>query len=173
MRLLLSVLPLTWACSMKHASTEHHSLMGAQIQILNVSKALVVDTADPQMIQARVYARPTEIERLSVEWWSLEEGLLSVQQPDALGQIQLSTMQLSAGIHTVYANLKEGEQLLQQEKILVVINRPGELQDDISKDNDVALQIQDAPIPHPLLVSNRLMGCDAHSSPQNIWFCTY
>ena len=171
MRSLLSILPLFCACSMKNMQTQNPSLMGAQIEILNAHKAIVSDVTNPEIIQARIYAPASEIERLSVEWWSLEDGLLSVQQPDSLGKIQFSTIQLSAGMHSVYANLKDGEHIIQQEKLLVVMNHPEDLQADIIESNDVALQAAGADVPHPLLVSNRLLGCDGYTNPENIWFC--
>ena len=172
MRTLLAILPVISACSMKSMNRQSPSLMGAQMEIMNANKAIVSQITSPELIHARIYAPVNEIERLSVEWWSADDGLLSVQQPDSLGRIQFNTMQLSAGMHSLYANLKEGDHIIQQKKVLVVINSPNDLQADIVFDNDLAAQVDQVETPHPLLVSNRLLGCDGNTNPQNIWFCT-
>ena len=172
MRTLLTLLPLFCACSMKTMNTENPSLMGAQLEILNANKAIVSEVTSPELIQARIYAPVNEIERLTVEWWSVDDGLLSVQQPDSLGRIQFNTIQLTAGMHSIYANLKEGDHIIQQEKLLVVMNRPEDLHADITFSNDLAAQYEQAEAPHPLLVSNRLLGCDGYTNPQDLWFCT-
>ena len=171
MRTLLAILPLFCACSMKTLNTDSPSLMGAQLEILNVNKAIVSEVTAPELIQARIYAPVDEIERLTVEWWSVEDGLLSVQQPDSLGRIQFNTIQLSAGMHSIFANLKEGDHIIQQERLLVVMNRPDDIHADITYFNDLSAQYAQAASPHPLLVSNRLMGCDGYTNPQDIWFC--
>ena len=90
---------------MKTMNTENPKSNGCSNEILNANKAIVSEVTSPELIQARIYAPVNKIERLTVEWWSVDDGLLSVQQPDSLGRIQFNTIQTLPG----YQHLRQSQ----------------------------------------------------------------
>lgn len=163
MPILLFSFALLFGCSVKQ-NYSPPSLMSAQLQVLNIDSVMVSELGDPTWIKAAVHAPKGEFERVLVEWWSLEDGMLAVHQPDSNGLVQINTSMLSQGLHTLYVTLREDGHIIQQRNLTILIQEPLRLKDDfVFINEDVKL--------HPLLRSNQLNGCDVSETAENIWFC--
>jgi hypothetical protein len=169
MHLVVLLFTLTMACSTHHV--QQSSLMGSHIHLLRQTEALIADSNTPILLEAAIRVPSDQMDKILIEWWSQEDGLLAVHQPDIQGRDHFSTSTLSSGIHTIYVKMKVGDLVIHHDDITLYIQSSTELADDIIQMNDLGLQNEFWKQSELVTTQNRLSGCDENNTSVNYWFC--
>lgn len=169
MHLLALMFGFTMECHTHHI--EQSSFMGSHIHLLRQTEAMIVDSNSPVLLEAVIRGPLEQMDKILIEWWSQEDGLLAIHQPDAQGKDHYSTSDLSNGIHTIYVKMKVDDLVIHHDDMTLYIRSSTELIDDIIHKNDMGLQNEFWKQSELVTTQNRLSGCDENNTSVNYWFC--